>query len=84
FSGMIGVTFFGVMLTPVFFYVIDSVAESHVFRNPAVRRAGRILMLILLPVTLIPQLFRLVSRRVQNPRTKSVDRTEESELIEPK
>src|SRR5271166_3329157 len=40
FSGMLGVTFFGVMLTPVFFYVIDSVAESHVFRNPMVRRVG--------------------------------------------
>ncbi len=57
FSGMIGVTFFGVMLTPVFFYVIDSVAESHIFRNPAVRRAGRILMMILLPFVLIPQMF---------------------------
>jgi multidrug efflux pump len=84
FSGMIGVTFFGVMLTPVFFYVIDSVAESHVFRNPAVRRAGRMLMMILLPVILLPQLVRLVSRRVQSPRTKSVDKTEEPELIEPK
>ena len=27
FSGMLGVTFFGVILTPVFFYVIDSMAS---------------------------------------------------------
>jgi multidrug efflux pump len=32
FSGMLGVTFFGIFLTPVFFYVIQWFAE---------RRAGR-------------------------------------------
>ena len=35
FSGMLGVTFFGIMLTPVFFYLIDSVSESHLFASPA-------------------------------------------------
>ena len=35
FSGMLGVTFFGILLTPVFFYLIDTVSESHVVRLAA-------------------------------------------------
>jgi multidrug efflux pump len=42
FSGMIGVTFFGVLLTPVFFYIIDTLSESHFFTSPLVRRIGGI------------------------------------------
>ncbi len=42
FSGMIGVTFFGVLLTPVFFYMIDTLSESHFFASPLVRRIGGI------------------------------------------
>ena len=42
FSGMLGVTLFGILLTPVFFYVIDSVSESHLFASPRVRRVGSI------------------------------------------
>jgi multidrug efflux pump len=42
FSGMLGVTLFGVMLTPVFFYLIDSVSESHVFASPRMRRISSI------------------------------------------
>jgi len=42
FSGMIGVTFFGVLLTPVFFYIIDTLSESHLFASPLVRRIGAI------------------------------------------
>ena len=42
FSGMLGVTFFGILLTPVFFYLIDSVSESHFFASPRVRRIASI------------------------------------------
>ena len=31
FSGMVGVTLFGIFLTPVFFYVIESIGESTIF-----------------------------------------------------
>ena len=31
FSGMLGVTLFGIFLTPVFFYVIDWLGETRVF-----------------------------------------------------
>jgi multidrug efflux pump len=37
FSGMIGVTLFGLILTPVFFFVIDWLGGLQVFRSPAVR-----------------------------------------------
>jgi multidrug efflux pump len=40
FSGMLGVTFFGVFLTPVFFYVIEWFGEFSVFRSVAVRWLG--------------------------------------------
>ena len=46
FSGMLGVTIFGILLTPVFFYVIDSVSESHLVRlagGPTDRRSLGIL-----------------------------------------
>ena len=40
FSGMLGVTLFGIFLTPVFFYVIQGVGETRLFSNPAVRWIG--------------------------------------------
>jgi multidrug efflux pump len=42
FSGMLGVTIFGIFLTPVFFYVIEGLGESEFFARPAVRRAGSV------------------------------------------
>jgi multidrug efflux pump len=40
FSGMLGVTLFGVFLTPVFFYVIQGVGETRLFAPEAVRWLG--------------------------------------------
>ncbi len=40
FSGMLGVTLFGVLVTPVFFYLIDTLSESSWFGSPRVRRIG--------------------------------------------
>ena len=37
FSGMLGVTVFGIFLTPVFFYVIQGMSESRLFQSPRVR-----------------------------------------------
>ena len=37
FSGMLGVTLFGIFLTPVFFYVIDRLGETRLFASPVVR-----------------------------------------------
>jgi multidrug efflux pump len=47
FSGMIGVTLFGIFLTPVFFYVIQGVGESSAFASPFVRKIGSVLIVLL-------------------------------------
>lgn len=61
FSGMLGVTAFGIFLTPVFFYVIDWISETGVFASPTVRRVNSI-VLALLTFGLI-SLARELSRR---------------------
>jgi multidrug efflux pump len=40
FAGMIGVTVFGIFLTPVFFVVVDRLTEGRLFHLPWVRRAS--------------------------------------------
>src|SRR5436309_12084953 len=40
FSGMLGVTLFGIFLTPVFFYVIAGLAEAPLFSTERMRRVG--------------------------------------------
>jgi multidrug efflux pump len=44
FSGMLGVTIFGIFLTPVFFYVIQRLSETELFEHPVVRWTGSTLM----------------------------------------
>ena len=44
FSGMLGVTLFGIFLTPVFFYVIDGLGETKLFRIPQVQWGGNALI----------------------------------------
>jgi multidrug efflux pump len=44
FSGMIGVTLFGVFLTPVFFYVIQGFSEMRVFTSIVTQWAGSVLL----------------------------------------
>jgi multidrug efflux pump len=82
FSGMLGVTLFGILLTPVFFYVIDTVSESHIFANPTVRRVGGVLLAVLSPIILWRELFRLARRRAPAKHLKSNTKTEEPEIVE--
>ena len=42
FSGMIGVTLFGILLTPVFFFVIDWLSATALFNSPLLRRVNDI------------------------------------------
>src|SRR5262249_34447575 len=44
FAGMLGVTAFGVFLTPVFFYVIRRLGDGPVFASSATRWAGSALL----------------------------------------
>lgn len=47
FSGMLGVTLFGIFLTPVFFNVIDWLAGTRLFGSRVVRGAGRVFLWML-------------------------------------
>ena len=47
FAGMIGVTAFGIFLTPVFYVVVDRLTEGRFARSPAVRRVGTVLRWVL-------------------------------------
>jgi len=40
FSGMLGVTLFGIFLTPVFFYLLQGLSEVRLFASPTFRRIG--------------------------------------------
>ncbi len=44
FSGMLGVTFFGIFLTPVFFYVIYGLRETRLFRSAAMHWVSSLTM----------------------------------------
>jgi multidrug efflux pump len=59
FSGMLGVTLFGVFLTPVFFYVLQGLGEVRVLRSPRVRWVGSLLLGALVGLVLGLLLWRL-------------------------
>jgi multidrug efflux pump len=44
FSGMLGVTIFGVFLTPVFFFVIQWLGETRFFTSARVQKAGAVIL----------------------------------------
>jgi multidrug efflux pump len=47
FSGMVGVTLFGIVLTPVFFYTIDWLGESRLFASRFVRKLSDVALGVL-------------------------------------
>src|SRR5262245_30480045 len=47
FSGMLGVTLFGIVLTPVFFFTIDWLGGSRLFASRFMRRAGAVALDVL-------------------------------------
>src|SRR5580704_16167484 len=47
FSGMLGVTLFGIFLTPVFFYVIEGFVETPLFSSKRTQLLGKILLYVL-------------------------------------
>jgi hypothetical protein len=52
FAGMLGVTLFGIFLTPVFFYCIGRLSESRAASSPAARTTGRVLAAVFTVATL--------------------------------
>jgi multidrug efflux pump len=69
FSGMLGVTVFGVFLTPVFFHVIEGVGELPLFASRGMRIVGFILLVLLnIPFLGLPALLGYVFRVVRRKR----------------
>jgi multidrug efflux pump len=57
FSGMLGVTLFGVFLTPVFYYVIGRIGNAPMFATPIAREVGQGLTFLLnIPLLGLPAL----------------------------
>jgi multidrug efflux pump len=78
FSGMIGVTFFGLFLTPVFFFLIDWLSGTPFFSSPRVRMVGSIPFEFLSTASL-----RRVGRRILAVKPRTPAATPE-ELVEQK
>jgi multidrug efflux pump len=64
FSGMLGVTLFGLLLTPVFFYIIQRSSESRMCASPIMRQISALLWGLLNAAFLgIPYVVTQVRRR---------------------
>jgi multidrug efflux pump len=85
FSGMIGVTFFGIFLTPVFFYSIDWLGQTRPFRSPYVRLAGAAAMdaLTLRPVRRLAWEYVARNGRLSKPRPTPARNGQDGQPKEP-
>jgi multidrug efflux pump len=74
FSGMLGVTLFGIFLTPVFFYVIEGLAETPLLSSERVRGAGKALLYLFGLLTLglywiVPYVLGIMLRQARRSAT---------------
>jgi multidrug efflux pump len=71
FAGMLGVTIFGIFLTPVFFYVIQGFGDLAVMKSPLARRLGFALFLLLnIPLLGMPVLLiAVLGHALKKPHT---------------
>jgi len=80
FSGMLGVTAFGIFLTPVFFFVVEHLSEAHLFASGPLRKVSD-LVLGILSFRAVRHLARLKTRPSVRPRPPV---SEPGELVEHK
>ncbi|MHC5537683.1 efflux RND transporter permease subunit, partial [Singulisphaera rosea] len=73
FSGMLGVTLFGIVFTPVFFLVIETLGESHLFHWPLLRRTSNAILWVLS--------FRFLRRLVRRPKPVLVSTSAPLEIL---
>ena len=76
FSGMLGVTLFGIFLTPVFFNVIDALSAKHVFRSRWAQRIRGITLGVFglgLPLAMLRRLGQLARRAARRLRPPADD-----------
>ncbi len=74
FSGMLGVTLFGIFLTPVFFSVVDWASGTAVFASHAAHRVGDVLMGILTLKPIREYAGQSLRRRYAKPQAVIVPR----------
>jgi multidrug efflux pump len=74
FSGMLGVTIFGIFLTPTFFFVIDWLGETRFFSSPVVQRLAGAPLWILSG--------RFLRRPAPRPPVMPIEPTPEGEIEE--
>jgi multidrug efflux pump len=67
FSGMLGVTMFGIFLTPVFFNVIDYLGDTRFFSSPLMRKISHVLDLIF-SAAFLPHLIKLLQKQYSEPK----------------
>jgi len=87
FSGMVGVTLFGIVMTPVFFFTIDWLGESRLFGSRLARRIGTSALEILTLRHVRKAGVQTLRRLAEGPRpVPSVERevTEPAETVEQK
>jgi multidrug efflux pump len=76
FSGMLGVTLFGIFLTPVFFNVIEWFLDTPLFNSQRAKRIGQVLRYVLRIATLglfrLPGVVRHLARRRRRPTTPTL------------
>lgn len=75
FSGMLGVTFFGILLTPVFYYVIDRMTDWHLFSSGPLLRVGQILMDVIRLGFIRRPVWRLIQSIRNRPNSSRSART---------
>jgi multidrug efflux pump len=79
FSGMLGVTAFGIFLTPVFFYVVDWLSETRLFATGPLRRLADLVLGIVSLSALRKPLARALSSQVPHNSTYKPDKPPEQE-----
>jgi multidrug efflux pump len=72
FSGMLGVTLFGIFLTPVFFFVIDWLSGTRALSSPIAQKTGTglryaLIVIVSFGLLLIPVVVWLVYRGTRRP-----------------
>jgi multidrug efflux pump len=80
FSGMLGVTAFGIFLTPVFFFVIQGLGESTKATSPAGKKVGWVVNILLLG---LPALLQVVLGLFRRPQEKEPPPAEPQPLASP-
>jgi multidrug efflux pump len=80
FSGMLGVTAFGIFLTPVFFFVVEKLSETNLFASGPLRKVSD-LVLGILSLRAVRHMIRSKPRPSVRPRSPV---SEPGELVEHK